>query len=53
MLRTTIVVMLLISIGIAGCVPAPPVEKDGKAEHPTEREGDGGDGGGGSGGGGY
>jgi hypothetical protein len=48
MLRIAIVVMLLTSIGIAGCASVPPVEKDGQAEHQTER-----DGGGGGGGGGY
>ena len=50
MLRTTIVVMLLISIGIAGCASAPPVEKDGAAEHQTQGDKDGGGGGGGGGG---
>jgi hypothetical protein len=55
MLRTTIVMMLLINIGIAGCVSTPPVEKDSETEHQTERDSDGGggSGGGGGGGGGY
>ena len=52
MLRTTVVVMLLISIGIAGCASAPPVEKDGEAEHQTGGDKDGGDGGGAGGAGG-
>ena len=53
MLRAAIVVMLLASIGISGCASVPPVEKDGQAEHQTERDKDGGGGDGGGGGGRY
>ena len=47
MLRIAVVTMSLISIGIAGCATAPPLEKSSESENQTER------GSGGGGGGGY